>query len=109
MLTHSHIPVSFGGRFNILIGGPVMHQIHHGADEKHHDKNIGGAPTYIFDWLFGTLYLPVRGEKIRFGLNDEEFGPKNPHRTVKDFYLEPLVTAFKELRKTLRRRTRRRP
>lgn len=103
MLTHSHIPVSFGGRFNILIGGPVMHQIHHGADEKHHDKNIGGAPSYIFDWLFGTLYLPVKGEQIRFGLNDEEYGETNPHRTVRDFYLEPLTAAAGELRKAMRR------
>lgn len=103
MLTHSHIPVSFGGRFNILIGGPVMHQIHHGADEKHHDKNIGGAPTYIFDWIFGTLYLPEKGENIRYGLNDEEYGESNPHRTVKDFYLEPIITASNELRKFMKR------
>jgi sterol desaturase/sphingolipid hydroxylase (fatty acid hydroxylase superfamily) len=98
MLTHSHIPLSFGGRFNILIGGPVMHQIHHSADKRHHDKNIGGAPTYIFDWLFGTLYLPVKGEALRFGLNDKEFGELNPHRTFRDFYLEPLVNAVQTLR-----------
>lgn len=105
MLTHSHIPISFGGRFNIIIGGPVMHQIHHSAEIKHRDKNIGGAPTYIFDWLFGTLYIPQKGETFVVGLNEEEYGEKNPFRTVKDFYFEPFNHGVRHIRSSWRRKT----
>jgi sterol desaturase/sphingolipid hydroxylase (fatty acid hydroxylase superfamily) len=100
MLTHSHIPISFGGRFNILIAGPVMHQIHHSAEARHMDKNLGGAPGHIFDWLFGTLYLPSKGETFVVGLNEVEYGANNPYRTPRDFFFEPFVYARRLLCRT---------
>lgn len=62
---HMHIPISFGPLLNVLIGGPVLHQIHHSAEIRHRDKNFGGQP--IFDWVFGTLYLPRRAEIYQIG------------------------------------------
>jgi len=93
-LSHSHMPIAFGRRFNIIIGGPVMHQLHHSAEVHHRDKNLGGT-TYIFDWLFGTLYLPKEGEVYRWGLNDEEYGERNPYQRYRDFYLEPLLDGWR--------------
>jgi sterol desaturase/sphingolipid hydroxylase (fatty acid hydroxylase superfamily) len=88
VLTHAHIPVSFG-KLNRVIGSSVLHQIHHSAEPQHRDKNFG-LNLMIFDWLFGTLYLPKPGETYRWGLNEEEIGPRNPHARLRDLYLEPL-------------------
>lgn len=85
---HSHIPMSLGW-FNRIFNAPVMHQFHHSAEPQHFDKNLG-AELMIFDWLFGTLYLPKRGEIYRWGLNERELGENNPHNRLRDFYLEPF-------------------
>ncbi|MDO6415255.1 sterol desaturase family protein [Sphingomonas sp. BIUV-7] len=88
---HLHIPVSYGRVLDVVLGSPVMHQLHHSAEPQHMDKNMAGA-GYIFDWLFGTLYVPAKGETWRWGLNDAELGDHNPHNTLREFYLEPLRT-----------------
>ena len=44
----------------------------------------------IFDWMFGTLYVPAKDEQYRWGLNEAERGDANPHRTLRDFYCEPF-------------------
>jgi len=94
---HLHIPVSYGRHLDVLLGSPVMHQLHHSAEFKHRDKNMGGA-GYLFDWMFGTLYIPARGETWRWGLNDDELGVANPHQTLKSFYFEPLTSMAAEIR-----------
>lgn len=96
-LGHSHIPVSFG-RLSILISPPVGHQIHHSAELRHRDKNFS-AGLLFWDWLFGTLYLPKKGETYRWGLNEDELGDNNPHKTVTDLYIEPLAHMWRELKK----------
>ena len=93
---HSHLPISFG-RLNHVLVAPVMHQIHHSAELRHRDKNLG-TQFAIFDWLFGTLYLPARGESWRLGLNDAALGANNPHIRLRDFYGEPLRHAWRVLR-----------
>jgi sterol desaturase/sphingolipid hydroxylase (fatty acid hydroxylase superfamily) len=93
---HSHLPISFG-RLNRLLVSPVMHQMHHSAELRHRDKNLG-TQFAIFDWLFGTLYLPEKGERWRLGLNDDELGARNPHIRLRDFYAEPFRHAGALLR-----------
>lgn len=66
-----------------------MHQVHHSAELRHRDVNMGGS-GYLYDWLFGTAYIPERGETWRWGLNDDELGERNPHLTLSEFYVEPL-------------------
>jgi sterol desaturase/sphingolipid hydroxylase (fatty acid hydroxylase superfamily) len=85
---HSHLPISLGP-LNYILGAPVLHQIHHSAELRHRDKNLG-AELAIFDWMFGTLYIPSKDERYRWGLNDSEWGEANPHRTLRDFYCEPF-------------------
>jgi sterol desaturase/sphingolipid hydroxylase (fatty acid hydroxylase superfamily) len=94
---HSHVRISFGW-FNRIYGGAVLHQFHHSAELRHRDKNFGNQFAIIWDWLFGTIYIPSKGERYRWGLNDEEFGDNNPHLTVCDFYLEPFRNARAVLR-----------
>jgi sterol desaturase/sphingolipid hydroxylase (fatty acid hydroxylase superfamily) len=91
---HGHIPISFGP-LNRIFSGPILHQIHHSAEPQHRDKNMGGMfPLSIWDWMFGTLYLPRKGETYRWGLNTHEIGANNPHMTLLAFYLEPLQHAW---------------
>lgn len=94
---HLHIPVSYGRVLDVLIGSPVMHQVHHSAELRHRDVNMAGA-GYLFDWLFGTLYIPAKGEQWRWGLNEEELGDDNPHQSLSAFFSEPLAAMRKEAR-----------
>lgn len=100
---HLHIPVSYGRALDVLIGSPVMHQVHHSAELQHRDVNMAGA-GYLYDWLFGTLYIPARGETWRWGLNDAELGQANPHQTVRAFFLEPIASMAAELRRLFKAR-----
>lgn len=95
---HLHIPVSYGRVLDVLVGSPIMHQVHHSAELEHRDVNMAGA-GYLFDWMFGTLYIPKKGETWRWGLNLDELGAENPHNSLKGFFLEPLVTMWRELSK----------
>lgn len=88
-LQHSHISTSFGMLDRILVSG-AMHQIHHSAELRHRNRNYA-ANLAIFDWIFGTIYLPGSQEAIRLGLCEEELGENNPHKSVAAIYMEPLA------------------
>jgi sterol desaturase/sphingolipid hydroxylase (fatty acid hydroxylase superfamily) len=94
---HSHLPVSFGPLNHVFLSGH-MHQIHHSAELEHRDKNFG-LTLSLFDLIFGTLYIPRADEKCRFGLCESEIGNNNPHKRVRDVYLEPFSYAWRALTK----------
>ena len=71
-LRHTHLWLSFGWHLNHIFMSPSQHQLHHSVDTKHYDKNFGSALS-LWDWAFGTLYVPKYSEKLTFGIgNDEE-------------------------------------
>ncbi|WDI31645.1 sterol desaturase family protein [Hyphococcus flavus] len=92
-LRHSHIWVSYGPILNRIFISPAQHQIHHSCAVQHHDKNYGEIFAF-WDWIFGTLYVPENFEKLEFGVADAT-GKRlpQPHSTLKDAYLVPLVEA----------------
>ncbi len=94
-LNHSHVPLSYGW-FDRLWVGPLFHHVHHSADLKHRDKNFGGGVP-VWDWLFGTMYLPDPAEALRLGLNDHEIGEGNPHNAVRGYMIEPMMDFWREL------------
>lgn len=100
---HTRVRVSFG-RLNHLFISPVVHQIHHSAEIRHRDKNFGSTLA-IWDWMFGTLYIPAREEKWRFGLNEDELGDRNPHKGAIASYIEPFVYAWLLARSPVKRAT----
>jgi sterol desaturase/sphingolipid hydroxylase (fatty acid hydroxylase superfamily) len=55
------------GRLRWLIVDSRYHRIHHSLDPRHFDKNFGAA-TPLWDWLFGTLYMPAKDEWPDVGL-----------------------------------------
>jgi len=66
-LRHSHIPLSFGKLERWFIS-PAQHQIHHSADQKHWDKNMGSCLA-IWDRWANTWLAGSHTQKLKFGLN----------------------------------------
>lgn len=69
-LHHSNIWISFGKPLEYIFISPAQHQIHHSTNPKHFDKNYGSMLA-IWDWLFGSLYIPAQYEEINFGIGKE--------------------------------------
>ena len=69
-LRHSHMWIPFKGLAGRLFQSPAHHQIHHSNQPRHFNKNLGFALA-IWDWLFGTLYVPEKYERITFGVGAE--------------------------------------
>lgn len=55
------------GPFRRLVVDSRYHRIHHSLEPQHFDKNFGAA-TPLWDWLFGTLYMPRKDEWPDVGL-----------------------------------------
>jgi sterol desaturase/sphingolipid hydroxylase (fatty acid hydroxylase superfamily) len=84
-LRHSQFPVSFG-RFDRVLLSPHMHQLHHSCRIEHWDKNFGNKLS-VWDWAFGTAYLPARDEHIPYGLGKPE---ENDYNNVVGASIGPL-------------------
>jgi sterol desaturase/sphingolipid hydroxylase (fatty acid hydroxylase superfamily) len=69
-LQHSNVPISFG-YFDRFVITPTLHHLHHSSVPKHYNRNFGSGLS-IWDRLFGTLYIPGKGETIIFGLGGAE-------------------------------------
>jgi sterol desaturase/sphingolipid hydroxylase (fatty acid hydroxylase superfamily) len=70
-LRHSHVPLYFPRPFSFLFVSPHMHQAHHSIEVQHHHRNFGTALA-IWDWMFGTLFIPAGNERFQFGVIDAE-------------------------------------
>jgi hypothetical protein len=97
---HSHVRTSLG-LLDYIIPSGGMHEIHHSAELKHRDKNFGNTLA-VFDWIFGTIYIPAPGETILIGLDEKELGRRNPHKRIIDIYVEPLAHVWRTLRDSRR-------
>jgi sterol desaturase/sphingolipid hydroxylase (fatty acid hydroxylase superfamily) len=97
-LRHSHIWIGFGPLFSRIFISPAMHQIHHSIDPKHYDRNYGEVFA-LWDWMFGTIYVPKEREDLTFGVLDDTLSERvQPHPTLKEAYLEPIRAFAAELR-----------
>jgi sterol desaturase/sphingolipid hydroxylase (fatty acid hydroxylase superfamily) len=79
MYIHSNIDIK-SGWLQYFINGPEMHRWHH-ADEENadsHNKNFS-TKIAIWDWLFGTAYLPFDRKPVKYGLGKTNF-PDNYFR-----------------------------
>ncbi|HVM83926.1 MAG TPA: sterol desaturase family protein [Candidatus Binatia bacterium] len=70
-LRHSHVPLGYGPVLSQVFVSPWMHQVHHSREARHFDKNMGFIFSF-WDTMFGTLYVPQRGETFELGLSDGE-------------------------------------
>ncbi len=76
---HSPIWISFGPKLSRILCSPAMHHIHHGVEKKHWDKNFSTVFS-VWDWIFGTLYIPTEREEMRFGI------PPHPSKKYDGFW-----------------------
>ena len=59
---HSHVWIPFGPFWSKIFMSPAQHLIHHSCAPEHRDKN-NGRMLSIWDWMFGTLYVPENHER----------------------------------------------
>jgi sterol desaturase/sphingolipid hydroxylase (fatty acid hydroxylase superfamily) len=86
-LRHSHVWLSYGRVLERFAISPAQHQIHHSADPSHYNRNYG-ASLALWDWMFRSLYLTSRYERLSFGLPASE---KNHRDTVVSVVIDPLL------------------
>ena len=76
MYIHSNIDVK-SGKLQFIINGPEMHQWHHADDRNVFYANFS-TKLAIWDWIFGTAYLPPKKPE-KFGLY---------YKYPKDYFLQ---------------------
>lgn len=94
-LQHTHIWIPFTGVLGRILMSPAHHQIHHSTNPEHFNRNMGSS-LCIFDWLFGTLYVPSKErEKLTFGVEADH--PEHDHQTLQHALLQPFVRAYRHI------------
>ena len=97
-LQHSHMWIAFRGLLGRVLISPAHHQVHHSDNPKHFDKNFGSCLA-LWDWMFGTLYVPEKKrEALTFGFQ----GDPDAH-TVKGELVNPVIRAAGHLTPLWRR------
>ncbi len=92
-LQHSHMWIAFTGALGRVFVSPAHHQVHHSDHPKHFNKNFGSCLA-LWDWMFGTLYVPQKQrEPLTFG-----FGDHPDAHTVKGELVMPLIKAAAHLK-----------
>lgn len=91
-LSHSHVWLSFGRRAEHVILSPAQHQVHHSDAPQHRHKNLGSIFA-LWDWAFGTLYIPPAQERLSFGLGSKE---DEAFSSVWRIYTYPLRRALRQ-------------
>lgn len=59
------------GRLGWVIVGPQLHRLHHGRSEAYHNRNYAQFFPF-YDWLFGTLRMPVGDEWPATGVEGDD-------------------------------------
>jgi sterol desaturase/sphingolipid hydroxylase (fatty acid hydroxylase superfamily) len=102
---HSHIWISYGRVMEHILISPAQHQVHHSVATKHHDKNYGSIFA-IWDWMFGTLYVPEKVEDLTFGCSDGTGKPMaQPYPTLRRALIGPFIDSGQAIRRALSRPT----
>ncbi|MEO1334709.1 MAG: sterol desaturase family protein, partial [Myxococcota bacterium] len=78
MWIHANIDVRTGA-LQFVINGPEMHRWHHSDELEMPGKNFS-TKIALWDWVFGTAYLPAHKPKS-YGLGGENFPIKAYHET----------------------------
>ena len=100
-LRHTHIWLSFGPVLEYLFISPAQHQIHHSLNPKHHNKNYGEVLA-IWDWMFGTLYVPSKMEALEFGIGDKDgVRIQQPHDSLTNAMVVPIKDSWLQIAKRI--------
>jgi sterol desaturase/sphingolipid hydroxylase (fatty acid hydroxylase superfamily) len=96
-LQHSQVWISFTGLAGRIFLSPAHHQVHHSTEPVHFNKNLGSVLA-VWDWMFGTLYVPKQEREVAsFGVE-----PNRPHaHTIQGELLAPFYHAALRLMSAL--------
>ena len=75
-LNHSNLPISWGP-LKYVINSPKMHIWHHDVIVRGRGGQNFGITLSLWDWLFGTAYMPESGQPERLGFDGMENYPEN--------------------------------
>ncbi|TAF12163.1 MAG: fatty acid hydroxylase family protein [Nostocales cyanobacterium] len=89
---HSHIWLAFPYGISHVFISPAQHYIHHANESKYYDANYGKIFA-VWDWIFGTLYVPRNYEKLDLGLPGDE---GKTFDSVFNFYWQPFKAVFEQ-------------
>jgi sterol desaturase/sphingolipid hydroxylase (fatty acid hydroxylase superfamily) len=93
-LQHTHLWIAFTGLPGRLFLSPAHHQVHHSDNPIHFDRNFGSCLA-IWDWMFGTLYVPRKEpEHLTFGVAPDGF----PAHSITGALFAPFLRAGALLR-----------
>jgi len=96
-LQHTELWIPFSGALGRVFMSPAHHQVHHSTNPAHFNKNMGSCLA-LWDWMFGTLYVPAKEpEKLSFGVDPDD---ARVH-TITGAYLDPFVRAAALARRAL--------
>ena len=71
MFQHCNIALKLGF-LNRLVSGPELHRWHHSRKTEQSNHNFGNN-LILWDWLFGTRYLPVGNQVGELGLRNRGY------------------------------------
>lgn len=92
-LQHSHLWLATTGRWSRWLLSPAHHQLHHSADPRHHNRNLGSTLA-LFDRIAGTLLVPTaRRQPLRFGVDGLAYDPHGMRGAI----LQPFADAARTI------------
>lgn len=91
MWIHANVNVN-SGKLQYVINGPEMHQWHHANHEEVFYKNYS-TKLAIWDWIFGTGFLPNLKPLSFYTSKPKMFGL--PYTYPKDFFLQTIYAIFR--------------
>ena len=86
-LQHSHVWIMYPRALRLIFNSPALHLIHHSADARHRNKNLGFTFSF-WDRLAGTLHEPREDERnLTLGVAPRDMAEL---RTPAQLYWTPL-------------------
>lgn len=84
LFQHSNVDVKLG-LLNYLMSGPELHRWHHSMIKEESNHNYGNH-LIVWDWLFGTRYLPSDCEVEELGLINRRYPTGFTQQMAAPFY-----------------------
>ena len=76
-LNHANLKLTYGP-FKYIFNNPIMHLWHHAKYLPEGSKGVNyGLSLSVWDYLFGTAYIPDQNEHTPLGFEDVEHYPNN--------------------------------
>lgn len=92
-LRHSHIWLSWGDKVENWFISPAQHQVHHSANPKHFDTNLGSALS-VWDRLNRSLIKASEiSSPLKLGIGKQY----QQHETLWGIYINPFIQAGSKL------------